>query len=241
LNNNASLAQVVKPVISATAPLDASSSPSSSDITTALGSVCSASNTPNPSLFGSLLTLFYQSCQPELTTSKIQDVQVLYDSLYMYIPFQAALCQKDSSGNYCAATPSKPAKRASLDRRDDSEQVPMPNPTVFSQNNIAFLGLSPNDTSAQLCTPCTREVMNGYTTFMGNFPYGPGSTSSVLFSGLQALYNAINTQCGTSFLGGQVQAAGGLATGAAPLSVDSGFAFVGSAIAAAAAGVVALL
>ncbi len=83
--------------------------------------------------------------------------------------------------------------------------------------------------------------MNAYTTQLNNIPYGPSISNSELFPGEPALYEAINQKCGASFLGGAVQAAGGLATGAAPRSVDGGFAFVGSAIAAAAAGAVALL
>ena len=83
--------------------------------------------------------------------------------------------------------------------------------------------------------------MGAYTNQLSSTPYGPGISNSQLFPGEAALYSAINSKCGASFLGGQVQAAGGLATGAAPRSADGGFAFVGSAIAAAAAGAVALL
>jgi len=70
-------------------------------------------------------------------------------------------------------------------------------------------------------------------------PYGPGIGSSYLLSGQPALYAAINSECGASFLSGQVQAAGALSTGAAPRAADASFAFIGSAIAALAAGVVA--
>jgi hypothetical protein len=225
------------------APFDSSSStPSSSDITTALSSICSSSNTPSPSLYGSQLAQFYQACQAELTTQKIQAVGVLYDSLYMIAPFVASLCQKNSAGSYCVTTQSSnTTKRSSLDRRDSSQQVNMPNPSIYSQDDIAFLGISPNLAAAQLCTSCTRGVMNSYTSQLNSYPYGPGPSNSVLFPGMTTLYNAITQKCGASFLSGQAQAAGGLATGAAPQLVDSGFAsFVGSAIAAA-AGAVALL
>ena len=83
--------------------------------------------------------------------------------------------------------------------------------------------------------------MNVYTAQLSNYPYGPGISNSLLIGGEPALYEAINQKCGASFLGGAAQAAGGLATGAAPRSVDGGFALVSSAIAAAAAGAVALL
>jgi len=83
--------------------------------------------------------------------------------------------------------------------------------------------------------------MNVYVAQFNTIPYGPGPQNSVLFSGGPALLDAINQKCGTSFLGGAVQAAAGLATGAAPRLVEGGFALVSSAIAAAAAGAVALL
>jgi hypothetical protein len=242
-DSNTTLLQSIQPVISATASIISSSStPSSSVIATALNSLCSSSNTPNALLYGSLLAQFYQACQAELTTSKIQAVGLLYDALYIVGPLQTALCQKDSSGKYCVADQSSnTAKRASLDRRDSSQEVVQPDASVFTQKNVALLGLSPNLTSTQLCTSCTREVMNIYTSQLGNFPYGPGISNSQLISGQPALYSAINQKCGASFLGGEVQAAGGLATGAAPRSVDGGFALVSSAIVAAAAGAVALL
>jgi len=83
--------------------------------------------------------------------------------------------------------------------------------------------------------------MNVYTTQLSSIPYGPGPSNSLLLPGQATLYKAINDKCGASFLGGEVQAAGGLATGAGSRSLDGGFAVVGSAIVAAAAGAVALL
>jgi hypothetical protein len=139
-----------------------------------------------------------------------------------------------------ASHSSNTTKRASLDRRD-SQEVFTPDASLFTSKNVAFLGLEPSLSASELCSPCTREVMNVYTSQLGNLPYAPGISNSVLFGGEPALYDAINQKCGASFLGGAAQAAGGLATGAAPRSVDGGFALVSSAIAAAAAGAVALL
>lgn len=136
---------------------------------------------------------------------------------------------------------SNTTKRASLDRRDGSQEVFVPDANLFVQKDVAFLGLSPDLAADQLCVSCTRQVMNDYTTQLSTIPYGPGISNSILFSGQPALYNAINQKCGSSFLGGAVQAAGGLATGAAPRSADGGFVVVGSAIAVAAAGAMAFL
>jgi hypothetical protein len=188
-----------------------------------------------------LLGQFQQACQTELT-SKNNDVILTYDSLYLVGPFKSAVCQKDASGNYCVADKSSnTTKRASLDRRESSQEVFTPDASLFTSKNVAFLGLEPSLSASELCVPCTREVMNVYTSQLSDRPYAPGISNSLLFGGEPALYAAISQKCGASFLGGAAQAAGGLATGAAPRSVDGGFAFVSSAIAAAAAGAVALL
>ena len=83
--------------------------------------------------------------------------------------------------------------------------------------------------------------MNVYTTAMNAVPYGPGLNQSILLSGQPALYSAINTKCGPSFLSGAVEAAGALATNAAPRASDPTFALLGSAIVAVAAGAIAVL
>lgn len=188
------------------------------------------------------LALFAQACQNELTVSKNQSVILTYDMLYIMGPFQSAVCQKDNSGNYCVANAtSSLTKRASFDRRQNP-QVPLaPNVTEFNQDNILYLGTSPNLNASDLCTPCTRNIMNGYITQLSKVPYAPGMNSSILLADQTPLYNAITTKCGASFLGGQVQAAGGLATGAAPRSADSAFALVSSVITAIAVGAMALL
>ncbi|KAI0000761.1 hypothetical protein BJV74DRAFT_820453 [Russula compacta] len=237
LNANASLTQCIQPLISATAQIassagSATSCPSS--ITTTLNSICSSSNTCDPTLFGAQLSLFYQACQDELVTQKIPQVIVTYDVLYAFVPLQAALCTKDNSGNYCVAnmSSSTTTKRASLYRRDAQQafrgRYPIPWHTAQP----------PRD---KLCTTCTRNIMNVWITQLQKYPYGPGLNSSSLLAGQSALYNAISQTCGNNFLGGEVQAAGALATGAAPRSADSSFAFAGSAIAAVAAGAAALL
>lgn len=96
-------------------------------------------------------------------------------------------------------------------------------------------------TASQLCTQCTRDVMNIFTGYLNAMPYAPGISNSYLLVNQPALYSAINKECGTEFLSGQVQAAGALSTGAAPRAADASFAFIGSAMAALAAGVVAVL
>lgn len=244
LNANTTLTACLSPIVAATSQFSGSSSSvSTSAINTALNNICSSSNACPSALFNAQLTAFYAACQPELTSSKVADVVATYDMLYTFPAFQQALCQKDNTGNYCVinatSTSSSSTKRSSsLDRRDDSQVALL---TTYGQKDLCFLGLSPSMTASQLCTQCTRDVMNIFTTYMNSQPYGPGISSSYLLSGQPALYAAINKECGTSFLSGQVQAAGALSTGAAPRAADASFAFIGSAMAALAAGVVAVL
>lgn len=230
LNAATSLAQCLQPLQqAASGPYSISS----------LNSVCSAT-TCGATTIGSQLSQFQQACQNELTVLKLASVIITYDSLYLLNILPKVVCLKDTSGNYCLANSSTSAtKRASLGRRDQT--VFIPDAGEFSLKNIPFLGLQPTTDPSKLCVPCTRQIMGAYTTQLTDIPYGPGLGNSLLFPGEPTLYNAINSKCGSAFLGGQVQAAGGLATGAAPRSADGGFAFVGSAIAAAAAGAVALL
>ena len=207
----------------------------------ALNSVCST-NACDPNLVGKQLGLFQLACQAELVTSPNIHVILTYDALYIAGPLQKAICTKDTTSNaYCLSKfSSSSTKRASLDRRD-AQEVFTPDVTQWNQKNVAFLGITGNLSQDQLCVPCTRLVISAYTTQLGNTPYAPGLQNTQLLGSEQALFNAITSKCGASFLNGQAQAAGGLATGAAPRSADGGFALVGSAFAAAAVGAAALL
>jgi hypothetical protein len=204
-----------------------------------LSAICSATSC-DPTLVGKQLVLFQQACQDELVTSPNKQVIVTYDALFIAGPLQKAICQKDDTGSYCVTKFSSPStKRSSLDRRD--QQVFTPNVNEWNQKYVPFLGINPNLSADKLCVACTRNMMNQYIEQLGSTPYAPGFSNSQLLANEPTLYTTINSKCGNSFLGGQVQAAGGLATGAAPRSADGSFGFVGSAIAAVAAGAAALL
>jgi hypothetical protein len=132
-------------------------------------------------------------------------------------------------------------RSSSLDRRDGSQEAFVPEAATYGAENIAFLGLLPNMTKQQLCTPCSRNVMNVYTSQLNQVLYAAGISNSILLSGQPALYAAINSKCGPSFLSGQVVAEGALSTGAAPRAADTTFSLVGSAIVAVVAGAIAVL
>lgn len=247
LDANTTVSSCLKPLISATSAFGVNATAATitnSIISSTLGNICS--NTCDPTIVDAQLALFYQSCQPELTSSKVSGVLLTYDVLYAAVPFLQAVCQKDKSGNYCVLNMTSPStsttKRSSeLDRRDGTQQPFVPNAVQYGKDNLLFLGLQPNLSSVQLCTDCTRNVVNVYTAQLNRIPYASGLSSSSLFSGESALYAAINSKCGPSFLSGEVKAAGALSTGAAPRAVDATFALVGSAIVAVAAGAIAVL
>ncbi|KAH7927554.1 hypothetical protein BV22DRAFT_1060682 [Leucogyrophana mollusca] len=132
-------------------------------------------------------------------------------------------------------------------RRDISNTTAalIPNTTTFQDTNLVFLFLQPAMSSGQLCTTCTRNIMAPYITFESKIPYGPGLGKSPCMSGQSALYDAIQSTCGQSFLSGSVQAAGGISSGilsgAAPRMVSQDVnAFVAAVMSAAALAVASL-
>ncbi|KAI0262743.1 hypothetical protein BC834DRAFT_828509 [Gloeopeniophorella convolvens] len=249
LNDNDSLSACLAPLINATSQFSAGSNAtqiSSSTITSALGAICSSSSQCDVTLVRTQLTSFYQACGPELTSAKNDDVLRSYDVLYLLPALQQAVCQKDDSGDYClnniTTSSSAPSGKRAVFRRADGSQVALiPDVAQYSKENIAFLGLQANLTSDQLCNRCTANIMNVYTTQLNAVPYAPGIQNSALLAGQPTLYDAVNSKCGAALLGGPVQAAGGLATGAAPRAADGSLALLGSALAAVAAGAIAVL
>jgi hypothetical protein len=55
--------------------------------------------------------------------------------------------------------------------------------------------------------------MTAYINWESDSPYAPGLSQSTLLSTQNTLYGAVTSICGSSFLSGVVQAAGGLGTG----------------------------
>ncbi|KLO18691.1 hypothetical protein SCHPADRAFT_885993 [Schizopora paradoxa] len=145
--------------------------------------------------------------------------------------------------NNLASDASSPfARRATVTQNVTAALVP--NTTTFATTGLAFLFLTPDMTANQLCVSCTRQVLSAYMNFEQTVPYGPGLASSPLISGQNALYTAVNSTCGASFMSGAVQAAGGLGSGllggAMGVSPDVLTSF-GAALAAVGAGLAALL
>ncbi|KAL5520218.1 hypothetical protein ACEPAG_9431 [Sanghuangporus baumii] len=137
------------------------------------------------------------------------------------------------------------ASGSSLKKRGSEDDVAslIPNITTFRSTNLPFFFLSKDTPSEQLCTSCTRSILTSYMTFEQSMPYALGIPNSPLLGGQSDLYNAVTSECGSNFLSGAVQAAGGLSdgiiSGATPRVSTEGGVF--TAAAAAVLGLVALL
>lgn len=239
------------------------STANSTAITKALSSLCSATAC-SQSTVRTALANFYSACQAELTTSVNSAVLRNYDVLYALIPMQEAACAKDDSGNYCVVSAvsssagqadvvesgSKPLSdvqkylavgASSAAKRDTTMQAVYPNTTTFASANLPFLFLTSDTPSSTLCTSCTRSVMTAYVNFESSVPYAPGLAQSSLLSGQSALYNHINSTCGSSFLSGAVQAAGGLSGSEISSGAEKSVATAGLAVLAGLASIIAAL
>ena len=132
-------------------------------------------------------------------------------------------------------------------RGEDDENLAglIPNTTTYRSSNLAFLFLNSEMSSDELCVSCTRSVLSAYISFEQTVPYALGIANSPMLGGQSDLYNAVTNTCGSSFLSGAVQAAGGLQDGiiggksSAPrLTAESGlFTIAGAAV----VGLVAML
>ncbi|KAG9310950.1 hypothetical protein JVU11DRAFT_8824 [Chiua virens] len=243
LNNNTAFIPCTEPFTTALTSFapGGTSSPSSSNITSALASLCQSnafSACPQNTVTAQL-SAFYAACSTELTSSPNQDVKTTYDVLYSLVPLRQVICAKDDNSNYCATQLSnssssgsvalvdsaKSEKQSLLDqylytsgssvpvRRDGSTTALIPNTTTYARTNLLFLFLDPSESSTQLCKTCTKEIMTPYITFESSYPYAPGMSNSLLLAGQVPLYNNITSKCGQNFLSGAVQAAGGLSGG----------------------------
>lgn len=121
-----------------------------------------------------------------------------------------------------------------------------PNATTYRTTNLPFLFLQPDYTSAQLCTPCTREVMVSYIKWETAVPYALGLSASPILGGQLDLWNAINSTCGTAYVNaimsqvGVLSSTGNSTSGALPTFNGNGAATTAIAGVAVVAGAMAL-
>ncbi|KAJ8522149.1 hypothetical protein ONZ45_g1208 [Pleurotus djamor] len=248
-------------------PGGSSSNPTSAQLVSSLNNLCTQKSTEacTDSTFQQRLSGFYAACSNELVSSPVQAVRDFYAVLYLIKPFLSALCTKNDNGDYCviksklpgssSATPSGlsnniantgPAPldvqdylvaNPSLTRRAPTAAL-VPNTTTYAESGLPYFFLSPADSADTLCTPCTRNIMTSYINYQSSVPYAGTLDQSPIFKHQPELYSAISDKCGSSFLGGAVQAAGGLKGGilgnGAPrsLGAESALAFVAVALGA---------
>jgi hypothetical protein len=217
---------------------DATKNPSSAKVTSTLSGLCAASiDTACPdTLIGDKLTSFYSSCKDELTSNVNNDVFRNYEVLYNILPFRTALCTKDDAGNFCAVGSKLPSSTDETTLQKaltvSTSGVVLPSSETIRDSGLLFLFTQATAASSDLCTSCTRKIMNAYTTYEGKQPFGPGLGKSILLANQTTLYTAISNTCGSSFLSeaGVVKAAGGLSGGTfssnGALSVSAGSSLV---------------
>jgi len=221
LNDDSSMAACISPLLSATAAFDPTVShrPATvASVSSALDTFCSSSTDaacPN-TLIREKLADFYAACNAELTDQLDKTVLLDYDILYAIMPLKDAVCSKDDSGKYCATETTAPSSASgpSNNKRapGDPQVAFIPNITTIGSTNLLFLYLTGDLPSAQLCTTCTKNVLSAYIAWESDVPYAPGLSNSLLLSGQISLYQGVTNTCGKSFLGGAVQAAGGIAS-----------------------------
>jgi len=221
LNTDTSLGTCITPLVSATsaygplAPHNRTATAAS--MTSTLDTFCSpaaASSCP-ASLIRAKLGEFYAACTKELGSEPNTEVITMYDVLYALLPLKTAVCSKDDGGKYCAIETSSPLRRRTtgdLFKRGpgDTQVALKPNATSMAATNLLFLFLKGDLSSEKLCTTCTRNILTAYIEAESEIPYAPGLAQSVLFHGQIDLYAGVVSTCGKTFLGGAVQAAGGI-------------------------------
>lgn len=188
-----------------------SGSASSDSVKSAISTLSSGSSCPETTIRGTL-TDFYGACQEELTSNLNAAAVQIYDVLYTIIPLVNAATSKDDSGNFCATEIAGTAPSASS-LYSTEQTVVTPDFNTLQSSNAVFLFLTPSLSSDKLCTTCTRNIITSYISFESDISYAPGLPNSVLLKGQSALYQAVQSTCGATFLSGAVQAAGSLSDG----------------------------
>ncbi|KIP03019.1 hypothetical protein PHLGIDRAFT_20325 [Phlebiopsis gigantea 11061_1 CR5-6] len=213
LDSDTSLQSCLNSLANATAAFGPGGSGSASpdSVKSAISTLSSGSSCSETTIRGTL-TDFYGACQEELTSNLNAAAVQIYDVLYTIIPLVKAATSKDDSGNFCATEiAGTPPSASSL--YSTEQTVVTPDFNTLQSSNAVFLFLTPSLFSDKLCTTCTRNIITSYISFESDISYAPGLPNSVLLKGQSALYQAVQSTCGATFLSGAVQAAGSLSDG----------------------------
>jgi len=153
----------------------------SSSSSPSISAVCSSVSSGKCSESGyyKFLTYFSGNCTDELVTNPNDDVCAIFDSLYVALPFQKAICTKDALGNWCATASSSNSTSDSAGVAN-AAQTPLstsdgyPDPDAFSQKDILFLGYNSELATASLCTTCLQKILTIYFGHESQKPYPAG-------------------------------------------------------------------
>lgn len=84
----------------------------------------------------------------------------------------------------------------------------LPNASTWRDSSLPFLFLSPNMSSALLCTSCTKSVLASYIAWESRMPYALGLSNSPLLGGQSSLWAGVGAVCGKGFQGTVASQAG---------------------------------
>jgi len=208
-----------------------SSNASASAINSALDTLCKNLSPYSQDTILTELVDFSTNCTGELTTSPNADVIRLYNVFYVIYPMSKAICTKDDGGKYCVLGLNTTANSTISSSPNDlwqpvTSNAIAPNLDQFKKDSLIILGIQPSLPANQLCQTCTRNVLKEYIQFTSDVDYAPGNANSGVMGSEGDLYSAVKAKCDPSFMGGTVQAAGGisggiLGNGATDLSVNT--------------------
>lgn len=175
-----------------------------------LDTVCAkiAASTCSETNYYKILSYFSGNCSSELITSPNKDVVSIFDSLYVALPFQKAICTKDATGKWCATGSSSNATSSVYSGVSNAAQSPLstsdgyPNAETFTSDNILFFGHNANMDQASLCTTCLQKVLTIYIGHETTRTYPTGLSGSPLLAVQNDLWTAVNAKCPADFISG---------------------------------------
>ncbi|KAJ1029696.1 hypothetical protein NDA13_002939 [Ustilago tritici] len=227
LNSDSQLDACTKPLLAATRYYSSNSTDSTAQLDSTLSELCSNNTGCDSNIIRQRLDQFWQNCHTDLQ-SKNENVQAMYDNLYMITPLVSSMCSKDENEDYClktiakAAASSQRVARRSLPTAKDDEQDEEAEETVaqfekrqsenldgisnvadstgHSNTNAAFLFISPTSPKSILCSQCTQNILASYIKFETSIPYAIGLRTSEILAPQSDIYKAAKTDCRAGFV-----------------------------------------
>lgn len=222
LNGDERISSCLNTLVDATAAFDPANAttttgPESSALTQTLNVICANSfQSCSESSIRSNLAQFYTNCQQDLLGPSANTVvQTMYDVLYILIPLRGAVCAKDASTNKFCVTQITPGSNTTTtttavnqkrqevpDIANNGQQSPLailPDTEAYRNTSLPYLFISPSYSPDQLCTPCTKAVLEPYVRFEAATPHALGLNHSPILQGQLQLWEAMNKNCPADF------------------------------------------